>query len=359
MVFITAVENFVLFNTLLALGSFALACAARREARRGSWQPHMLTRLYAAAIVIPPVIAMWIVAASLLPELWLSDVTFDAAHTAPLHELHLLGYLTAMLEPALSLAMFTFIVTAIVFAAWSSARGYARIGRVIKCLEMNAAPPPPEQLALVRELTARRKLAVGLVMSNYPLSFVWGFWRTKLVLSSGLLHALTPEELTGVLEHEAAHSARRDNLVKLALTFCSYASIAFPLSRLMLGWRAMEVEMVCDEVAVAHTSSPLEIADAIVKLRRQSLTPVGFAPAAGSAASGFVPDDPQVLELRVNRLIAFTDVLPDPARAIILSQSCKGEAFLVAVVFAATMSAVFMFAPLIVHRAAESLIQLI
>jgi Zn-dependent protease with chaperone function len=54
-------------------------------------------------------------------------------------------------------------------------------------------------------------------MSDYPLSFVWGYRRTKLVLSSGLLNALTPEELAGVLEHEAAHHRRLDNVVRLAL----------------------------------------------------------------------------------------------------------------------------------------------
>ena len=35
------------------------------------------------------------------------------------------------------------------------------------------------------------------------------------MLSSGLLGTLTPEELTGVLEHEAAHHARRDTAKEL------------------------------------------------------------------------------------------------------------------------------------------------
>ncbi len=73
-------------------------------------------------------------------------------------------------------------------------------------------------------------MSVGLVMSDYPFSFVWGFGRSKLVLSSGLLHTLSPEELAGLLEHEAAHHTRRDNLAKLALTFFGQASLAFPLA---------------------------------------------------------------------------------------------------------------------------------
>jgi hypothetical protein len=42
-VFITAVENFVLFGTLLALGGFAASWAARLAALRGWWGPHPLT----------------------------------------------------------------------------------------------------------------------------------------------------------------------------------------------------------------------------------------------------------------------------------------------------------------------------
>ena len=48
--FVTAVENFVLFGTLLALGCTALAWAARLAALRGWWGPHpqTLTRLYSS-----------------------------------------------------------------------------------------------------------------------------------------------------------------------------------------------------------------------------------------------------------------------------------------------------------------------
>jgi Zn-dependent protease with chaperone function len=49
---------------------------------------------------------------------------------------------------------------------------------------------------------------------------VWGYFRSKLIVSTGLLNALTKEELIAVLEHEAAHHARRDNLLKWALTIC-------------------------------------------------------------------------------------------------------------------------------------------
>lgn len=353
-----AVENFVLFSTLLALAGFACAWASRRAAARGLWRPrpHVLVRLYTLALVAPPVVALWLVAAALLPRLWLTAAAFDAAHSAPHHQLHLLGELTVALEPFLAYMTLSFAVAAAAFAAWSSVRGYLRVGSVIKRLEMNAAPPPPEQLALVEGVAARHGLDVGLVLSDYPLTFVWGFRRSKLVLSSGLLRTLTPAELTGVLEHEAAHHARRDNLLKLALTICSYASLAFPLSRRLLKWRAAEVELVCDEVAAARTSTPLEVASALVKLRRRTLAGDALT---GATASSFAPDDAPGFERRVRRLIAFADAPPDMAHATLLARANSNATLLAATAFVTTLVVVAIFAPLAVHHAAEALIQLI
>ena len=218
---LVAIENFVLLSTLLAFASFVLAWSARRAAESGLWHPHpyTLTRLYAAALVFPPLVAAWLVAAALLPESWLGATTFEAAHPAPLHEWHLLGNLTAALEPALAYATLSFFAAAVFFTVLLSVRGNLRVARAIERLEMTAEPPPREQLALVDRTAAQRGFRVGLVLSDYPFLFVWGFRQSQLVLSSGLLHALTPEELAGALEHEAAHHVRRDNLIKLILEF--------------------------------------------------------------------------------------------------------------------------------------------
>jgi Zn-dependent protease with chaperone function len=362
-VFLTVIENFVLFSSLLALAGFAVAWGARQASLRGRWkpQPFKLTQLYGATLVMPPVIAAWIVAAAFLPEWWLPEAVFDVEHPAPLHQLHLLSDLTATLEPNLAYATLLFATSAALFAAWSSVRGYNRVGRLVGRLKMNAAPPSLEQVALVEEVAARHGLEVGLVMSDYPLSFVWGYRRTKLVLSSGLLRDLTPEELSGVLEHEAAHHRRLDNVVKLALSICSYASIVFPLSRLILSWRSEQVELVCDEVAVAQTSAPLEIADALVKLRRRTLAMTGYSPNSDSVAvaSGFVNGDAPGFERRVRRLLAFSDAPPTRAQASVLSQTPKRVAINLVVFFIVTLVAVNTFAPLAVHRAVESFIRIL
>jgi hypothetical protein len=128
--------------------------------------------------------------------------------------------------------------------------------------------------------------------------------------------------------------------------------------RLVLRWRAEQVEMVCDEVAAARTSAPLEIAHALVKVRRQTLASTGYAPQS-AAASGFVPDDVPSFQRRVRRLIAFSDAPPTVARAVVLSKRPKGTVLLLSALFAATLVIATTLAPLAVHRMAESLIKII
>lgn len=358
-ILIAAIENFVLLGTLLALCTFAIALVIRQLTIREIWRPTAgsLAYFYTTALIIPPLASFWLVSAALLPRLWMTPEAFAAEHGAPLHEIHLLGALTLAVEPALAYAIALFVVVIAAGVAWSNIRGTWRVGRVIKQLDMKAIAPPSDQVALVNEVASKSGLSVGLVMSDYPLSFVWGFRQSKLILSSGLLHTLSPVELTGVLEHEAAHHERRDNLIKLLLSLCSYSSLAFPLSRLLVGWRATEVELICDEVAARRTSAPLEIAEALVKLRRQTMASgIGSEPVATPViTSSFVSDSALTFERRVSRLLVFEDARDSAFPQISPSFAGRAGVFVVAASLV-TLLALLLFAPLSVHHAAEALI---
>ena len=355
-----ALENFILFNTVFALGGFLAAYLLLAFSTRGilKARPYAHSRVYTALLVFPPVLSAWLVMASLLPEAIMGKSSFEAAHLSPLHDAHLLGAVTERLEPALAYVTILFLTSAALFAVISTAYGYLRVGSLVKKLEVGARQPSPQQLSLVQETAARCGMQVGLVMSNYPFSFVWGFTRSKLLLSSGLLCDLTREELAGVIEHEAAHHLRRDNLVKLLLVGCCYSSLAFPLSRLILRWRTVEVEMVCDEVAAARTGLPLDIAGALIKLRRQT-SPRSNGVSVKLSSSAFVPDGSQSFERRVQRLIGFADGVPKPEQAALMSIPRRGRFALIAAVFTTALLAISLLAPLAVHHAAEALINII
>jgi beta-lactamase regulating signal transducer with metallopeptidase domain len=305
-----------------------------------------LIRLYTWALILPPVLALWIVAAAFLPEFWMPEA-FNAAHSTP-HELHLLGDLTAKVEPTLAYMMLLFAAGAGLLTAWSGWHSYMRVAQLISRLQMNAEPAEPHQIARVEETAQRYGFQVGLVTSDYPSSFVWGFTRSKLIVSTGLLRTLNESELIGLLEHEAAHHQRRDNLIKLALSFCTYVSLAFVLTRRVLTWRGLEVERLCDEVAASRTKAPLDIASALLKLRRgTSPTPV--------TVSSFIAEDISSFHSRVSRLIDSEG--GDTSTTAGGSQAPLAIAF--SLVFVVSLLVSTYFFPLAFHRTVESLIQLL
>ena len=342
------VENFVLLSTIFAIVCFAVAGAVKLLVRHRGYELrcNTLIRLYTWTLILPPVLALWIVAAAFLPEFWMPEA-FNAVHSTP-HELHLLGDLTAKVEPMLAYMTLLFAGVAGLFTAWSGWHSYMRVAQLISRLQMNSAPAEPRQVARVEETAQRYRFQVGLVLSDYPFSFVWGFTHSKLIVSTGLLRTLNESELVGLLEHEAAHHERRDNLVKLVLSFCTYASLSFVLTRRLLTWRGLEVERLCDEVAASRTKAPLEIASALVKLRRRtSPTPV--------TASSFIAEDLSSFHSRVSRLI---DSERDNTSAIV-SGSQAPVAIAFSLLFFVSLFVATYFFPLAFHRTVESVIQLL
>jgi hypothetical protein len=346
---ISPIENFILLSTLFALVCFTVAGGVHLLTRYKVWTPrtYRLIQIYTWAIVLPPALAAWVVAAAFLPEWWTPEI-FQAAHGTQ-HELHLLGDLTAKIEPTLAYMMFTFAAGAALFAAWSGWQSYVRVGQVITRLQTDVEPAQPHHLALLNNAADRYGLEVGLVPSDYPISFVWGFSRSRLIVSTGLLRTLNEQELTGLLEHEAVHHQRRDNLIKLALSFCTYASLAFPFTRALLKWRALQVERLCDEVAASRTNAPLDIASALVKLsRRTSPAPL--------AASSFIADDSSGFHERVSALIETAD--RNDLTAIPAQRTRIARVITFSLLFVGSLLISGYFSPLGFHRAAESLIHL-
>jgi len=342
---VDALESFVVFGTAAALVGFAALWTARRAGTRPRWTVALCT----AAVALPPVAAAWLVVASLLPLSWMTEPEVRIAHGDWTHSSHLVGNLTTGVE-TFALAVLALVALSALLSAWSTTRAHRRLAWILARLEIGDAAAAAAGAAVVRDVARRHGLDVAVIQSDHPLSFVWGFRRSKLIISTGLLTALTPAELTGVLAHEAAHHARRDNLVKLILTVCSHATLAAPLARRVLRWRNEQVELLCDEAAAA-TSSPLDIAEALVKLRRRAQA----ATLAMPGASGFLPDDDHGVERRVRQLVALADRSTDRTASVAAPKAAV--AALMTSLFALSLFAVAAWAPFAVHVAAESILQ--
>lgn len=349
---LAGVENFVLINVLLSVAAFGVAAVARTSKPARTWHPLTLSRVYAAALIVPPGISAWIVSASLLPAAWIGTDRWMQEHQSP-HTVHLLNALTVTVDPLLGYAALSFALIASVIAIYAGVSAYFRIGMVVRRLEIDAEPPTPVQVKQVEEACRRYGIDVGLVVSRYPFSFVWGYLSSKLVVSTGLLNALTREELSALLEHEAAHHARRDNISKWLLTICRHASPAFPLTRLLYRWWTEQVEMICDEVAALRTKAPVEVAGALTRLKRLTLATSMHRPQSGE--SGFLGEDREGFEWRVKRVLSLADQ-HEANLMMNLSRSWVRVAALVSLAFTLSLVAVFLVSPLAIHRAAESIL---
>jgi Zn-dependent protease with chaperone function len=137
---------------------------------------------------------------------------------------------------------------------------------------------------------------------------VFGLVRGRLFLADRLLIALSPEELEGVVAHEVAHRAARDNLKRLLLR-------ASPdvLALTGLGARLRQAfedaaEAAADRRACARVS-PLVLARTLLKVA--SLVPPGQRLDAAVAAL----HRDGALSSRVRALVAVHDQADGPAAA--------------------------------------------
>ena len=349
---LAAVEHFLVFGAVLAVPALAIAGAVRFATRhRAGWcSTHARARVYAAAVIAPPIVAAWLVAATLTPEWWLDAPDFAAAHASVAHERHLLALVFAPWEPTPAVLACMFLLTVVTLISVSVVRGALRVRRAFAQLAGTDAAPSSADVRRLKAWAHRHDLAVGVLLTAYPVSLVWGLRRAKLVVSSGLLRTLNRPALRAVVEHEAAHHARRDNLLRLILSVASYGTLLAPFARRMLRWWSEEIELTCDAVAAAATRDPLTLASALIQVRR-SMT---VAPRA--LGVGFVPDEACVLERRVEHLLALADGLPSGAAVTAMRRGPRTSAVALGLGFIVTLIGAVVLSPLALHRAAEALL---
>ncbi len=188
------------------------------------------------------------------------------------------------------------------------------------------------------DLLARAAQRVGLdarrvrVVDALPFpAFTAGARAPVVYLASSLIRgpdALTEEELTAVMAHEAAHVRRRDPLRFAVLRALSQVLFWVPALRHLAEDIADEAEIAADDAA-GGLSDPIALASALVKLGAWRYAPT---PAVLSGAGvGFLRKD--MLDRRVRRLLG-EHVVPRPR----LTRS--GIAVAVAILTISTLSGV-------------------
>ena len=189
---------------------------------------------------------------------------------------------------------------------------------------------------------------------EFPVAAVVGLRRGRLFLADGLLAALSPQELDGVVAHEAAHCVARDNLKRLLLRASpDLLALSKPGVRLRQAFEEA-AEREADDRACARVS-PLVLARAL--LRVAALVPPG--PGLDTALVAFHRDGS--LSARVRGLVAAHEravaTTPGPGQAPRPTKRGLGAA-LAATVLSALVVAGSLSLPL-VHGLLESLVHLL
>jgi hypothetical protein len=112
----------------------------------------------------------------------------------------------------------------------------------------------------------------------FPMVAVLGALQPRLFIAGSVLRACTPAELSAIVEHERAHVARADNLVRMIMDVAPDFLAVTPLARRIARSWHEAVELRADAAA----RKPVDLASALVRVARLAQAP---SPAALPASA--------------------------------------------------------------------------
>jgi len=133
---------------------------------------------------------------------------------------------------------------------------------------------------------------------DYPLCVAVGLWNPVVVVSTGLINAVSPEVLQSAMAHELAHVRRHDTLTRVLARIATL--LYWPtVRREMMAALELAAEQACDDDAAESVGDRLQVAEAILAVER--VLADAPAPLVGALASSFARG---AAEARVEALVA-------------------------------------------------------
>ena len=307
--------NFFLLNLFLSLLFFGGFLALERFRPIQSSQARGNLLLYSLAL--PPILTYVTLIASLVPPVLILEdhglpLHFSVSH--PYHHLCLFHSSAHLPASPMFRGILISSLLLIGFSFFKACASYWKIRGGLNWLMKNRSILPgmedlPLQMqSLLREFRETEGIEVRLIRASFPVSFLSGIFHPQIILSSSLLQALSPAHLKTLLQHEVAHLFRKDNLLQFVLSFCKNLLFISPTGHLLFRWWKQEAELLCDEIAIARTARPLDLAEALFRIRKAMLGRKDWRIQPILQSAFFHPDASCTLvERRIRNILRFCD----------------------------------------------------
>jgi Zn-dependent protease with chaperone function len=314
--------NFLLLNLFLSLLFFGVFLLLRRLRPPKSSRSQSNLLLY--ALGLPPLLAYITLIASLVPPFLIPEDHVFHFQLRISHPYHHLCFFHSPVSLPSSLIFRGLLICSVVLILFSAFRGlYAcwrmrgRLGWLMRhrVIELGGKGLHPETRSLLQEFREAGGPGLHLIQAELPISFLSGIWRPHIILSTGLLQALSPGQVRALLQHEVAHRLRLDNLSQFLLSFCKNLLLFSPTGHLLFRWWRQEAELLCDEIAVYRTGRPLDLAEALLQMEKAMMNTGGSRMQPLLQSAFFSPAPSAFVERRIKNILRLCDqglARPDP-----------------------------------------------
>jgi Zn-dependent protease with chaperone function len=231
----------------------------------------MAVNLVATLAIVIAVRPLTAIAAVKAPGLWLGVRLFPAAAS--------IAFVTVVFLPSywkyeprevvegFDLTLTALAVAALVMVIAAVVRGVSAARRVTRRTRV--------WLRMARPLTLREtSVPVFAIDTDAPAMALVGVARPRLLITRGVLDALTDEELSASVAHEIGHHRAWDNLKRLAMCAAPDLLTATSAARAIERQWASASEHLADSQACATRRARCALASALVKVAR--LTPAAM-----------------------------------------------------------------------------------
>jgi len=342
--------NFAVLNIILSIILFIISLVGKRVLS----SPYIKSRLFFISLAAPPVVAAFTVVTSFIPPF------FVKLHDGPMlcvNEPYCYIFSLIPEFPMFSGAVIAAVVLVLLSILYSivSFGAYFRMGTVI-----NRLPALSYDNGMSRDrVLGTGGLRVKVIDTPLMISFVWGYISNFIVISTGTLKSLSPDELKCLFAHEISHYRRRDNVLKGILLLCRNTLFIFPHIHYIFRWWKETIELIGDEAAVLSTGKPLDVASAILKMQNKSASERDWN--IEQFATGFsATAHTETLTKRVERLVAINDskLVPGNARCSFIPSE-TGIVTVLIVMFPILFAVVYEIDPLMLHCYLEKITSLL